>query len=72
MNPQIQPYLPTHVNLYFVDYRDDLCEQKELLQESLSSNCLDPIQDKVWDWWDYPEGTYLDEIRKKMEGSVAN
>lgn len=36
MNPQIQPYLPTHVNLYFVDYRDDLCEQKELLQESLA------------------------------------
>ena len=37
MSPQIQPYLPTHVNLYFVDYRDDLCEQKELLQESLAA-----------------------------------
>lgn len=67
MNPQIQPYLPNYVNLYFVDYRDDLCQHKELLQESLVANSLDSIQEKVWDWWDYPEGEYMNEIRQKMD-----
>lgn len=71
MNPQVQPYLPQYVDLYFVNYNDNLCEQKDILQESLSSNSLDPIQDRVWDWWVYPEGTYLDEIRKKMEQDGA-
>lgn len=67
MNPQVQPYLPNYVSLYYVDYRDDLCEHNDLLQESLSSNSLDPINEKVWDWWDYPEGEYLKEIQQKME-----
>lgn len=67
MNPQIQPYLPDYVSLYYVDYRDDLCEHNDLLQESLCSNSLNPINEKVWDWWDYPEGEYLKEIRQKME-----
>lgn len=67
MNTQIQPYLPSYVNLYFVDYRDDLSNQKELIQKSLGSNSLTPIYDKVWEWWDYPEGEYLKEIREKME-----
>lgn len=71
MNAQIQPYLPSYVNLYYVDYRDSLSDKKDLLQESLSSNSLDPIHDKVWDWWDYPEGHYLDEIREKMEQDEA-
>lgn len=67
MNTQIQPYLPDYVSLYYVDYRDDLCEHKDLLQKSLSSNSLNPIQEEVFDWWDYPEGEYLKEIRQKME-----
>lgn len=71
MNTQIQPYLPSYVSLYFVDYRDDLSNSKELLQESLSTNSLQPIHEKVWEWWDYPEGEYLKEIRQKMEHDDA-
>ena len=67
MNAQIQPYLPDYVNLYYVDYCDNLREHKELLQKSLSSNSLNPIQEEVFDWWDYPEGEYLKEIRQTME-----
>lgn len=67
MNAQIQTYLPSYVNLYFVDYRDNLCESKDLLQKSVSSNSLDSIHEKVLEWWDYPEGEYLKEIRQKME-----
>lgn len=67
MNQQIQPYLPSYVNLYFVDYRDNLCDSKDLLQKSVSSNSLDSINEKIWEWWDYPEGEYLKEIRQKME-----
>lgn len=66
MIPQIQPYLPSYVNLYYVDYNSNLCDQKELLQECVAENSLDSIQEKVWDWWDYPEGEYLSEIRQKM------
>ena len=47
MNSQVQPYLPNYVSLYYVDYRDDLCEHNDLLQESLSSNSLNPINEKV-------------------------
>lgn len=65
MNAQIQTYLPSYVNLYFVDYRDNLCESKDLLQKSVSSNSLDSIHEKVLEWWDYPEGEYLKEIRQR-------
>lgn len=71
MHAQIQPYLPNYVSLYFVDYRDNLCENKDLLQKSVSSNSLDSIHEKIWDWWDYPEGEYLKEIRQKMEQDGA-
>lgn len=71
MNAQVQPYLPSYVNLYFVDYRDNLDDHKELLQESLAANTLDPIHEKVYDWWTFPEGEYLREIRKKMEQDGA-
>ncbi len=71
MQAQIQPYLPNYVDLYFVDYRDNLDEHKDLLQDSLAANSLSPIQEKVWDWWTFPEGEYLREIRKKMEDDGA-
>lgn len=62
-----QKYMPKYVNLYFVDYRDNLCESKDLLEKTVSSNSLDSINEKIWEWWDYPEGEYLKEIRQKME-----
>lgn len=65
MNAQTQPYLPSYVSLYYVDYRSNLCDNKELLQKALISNSLNSIYEKVSDWWENLEGEYLKEIRQK-------
>lgn len=66
MDAQITPYLPSYVNLYYVDYRDDLSNSKETIQESLSTNSLAPIHDKVSEWWENPAGYEMREIEEKM------
>ena len=59
-------YIPDWVHLYYVDYRDDLSENMPLLQECIERNNLLPLSENVFDWWDYPEGMYLEEIERKM------
>lgn len=51
-----------------MDYRDDLSEHTDLLEETLRKNCLDPIHEKVSDWWCGHEvtGSYIDEIQKEL------
>ena len=46
-----EPYIPTYVDMYYVDYRDDLSEQTDLLQMCVDENSLFPISDKLDDWW---------------------
>lgn len=60
-------YMPDYVNLYYVDYRDDLRNQVKLLEETVQKNCLYPLSETVYDLWDYPEGEYLNDIRQQME-----
>lgn len=62
-----EAYLPTHVNLYYVDYCDNLDEHMNLLQECVEKNSKYPLSETVYDFWDDPEGPYLDEMRKAME-----
>ncbi len=69
MNTAIIPHLPTHVDLYYVDYNDSLSENSELLEEALRANSLDPIHEKTSEWWDGCDSTksYIDDIRNKLE-----
>ena len=67
MDARIKPYLPDYVNLYYVDYRDDLQEHLDLLQECLTNNNECPLSEAIFDWWDYPEGDYIREIEAGME-----
>lgn len=60
-------YMPDYVDLYYVDYRDDLCDNIKLLEEAVQKNSFYPFSESVYDLFDYPEGPYLDEIREKME-----
>lgn len=60
-------YMPEYVSLYYVDCRDDLSEQIDILQDCIERNSLYPLSETVYDWWDFPEEQYLDEIHKKME-----
>ena len=60
-------YLPKIVNLYFVDYDDNLDGKHELLQKCIESNNLYPLNDVVYDFWSYPEGRCLAEIQHKMD-----
>ena len=67
MDERIKKYLPNYVQLYYVDYRNDLSDSIDLLQKCIEKNSLQPLGEAVCDWWDYPEGEYLDGIRKAME-----
>lgn len=67
MKEEVKKYMPEYVCLYYVDYRDSLDNSKEIVQQCLTKNSLYPLSEKVFDWWDYPERYYLDEIKGKME-----
>ena len=69
MNTAITPHLPTSVNLYYVDYNDNLNDNNDLLEETLRANNLDPIHEKTNEWWDCCDSTksYIDDIRHKLE-----
>lgn len=66
MDDRILKYLPDYVNLYYVDYRDSLDNSMDVVQKCVAKNTLMPLEESVYDWWDFPEGEYLDEIRRKM------
>lgn len=59
-------YMPDYIDLYYVGYGQNLNDSHELLQECVQKNCLQPLTERVYDWWDNPEGYYLDEIKEKM------
>lgn len=62
-----EPYIPTYVDMYYVDYRDDLSDNTKLLQECIDKNSLYPISECLDDWWEYPEAPYLEEMQNQME-----
>jgi len=62
-----EEYIPSYVSLYYIDRGSSLDGETDLLQECLERNELFPISEKIDDWWDYPEGPYMDEIKGKME-----
>ena len=69
MNAAITPHLPAYVSLYYVDYNDNLCDNNELQEEILRANNLDPICEKIDEWWDSYEcaKSYIDDIRNKLD-----
>lgn len=67
MDERIMKYLPDTTHLYYVDYRDNLKESTELMQRCVEKNSLQPIDEKVWDWWDCPAKYEMDSIREAME-----
>lgn len=69
MQAQITPHLPTYVNLHYVDYSDDLSGHTDLLEETLRQNCLDPIYEKVNDWWIDSDSTssYIEDIQQALD-----
>lgn len=68
MDERIKKRLPEHIELYYVDYNDNLNdhEHADLLQGCVEQNSIFPIQDMIWNWWDCPEDALMDEIQKDM------
>lgn len=62
-----EAYLPDHVNLYYVDYNNNLNNSTELVAECVKKNSFEPLSEKIFDWWDFPEGEYLAEMQRNME-----
>lgn len=67
MDTTLKKYMPDYVELYYVDYQDDLSNNMGIVQKCLEKNNLYPLEESVYDWWDFPEGQYLDEIHKNMK-----
>lgn len=63
-----EKYLPEakYLNLYYVNYDDSLRGHKDLLQQCIDKNSLQPLSEKVYDFWDYPEQYELEQIEQKM------
>lgn len=59
-------YLPEYVNLYYVDYNDDLSDRKAELQQCVSDNDYCPLWEVIDTCWDSPTEYEMEEIRKKM------
>lgn len=66
-NEPWRSYLPPLVSLYYVDYRDDLSNHVKLLAQCVRKNNLYPLSEAIYDWWDYPEEQYLEEMQKEMK-----
>jgi hypothetical protein len=66
MDKRVLEYMPDYVSLYYVDYQDSLDNNMDLVQKCVAKNNLIPLEERIYDWWDFPEGEYLNEIRKKM------
>lgn len=64
MDAILEKYMPDYVELYYVDYRDDLSNNMGIVQKCLEKNNLYPLEESVYDWWDYPEGEYLNESKR--------
>lgn len=60
-------YVDDQYTLYYVDYRDNLDGHTDLINKCVQENNLSPICENIDDWWDFPEGYELEEIKKSME-----
>lgn len=65
--PVWEHFVPSYVNLYYVDYDSNLDGLGDVMNECLRQNSLCPIYERIDDWWEYPEGYEMEEISKDME-----
>lgn len=64
-----ESYIPDYVDLYYVDYQDSLDSSedgKRAISRVIQRNSFYPLSETVFDWWNYPEEPYIQEMRNKM------
>jgi hypothetical protein len=70
---QIEELLPNYVCLHYVDYRDNLNGQVDLLQSCITDNSLDKVAEFVYDAFIDSEedamGQYMQRLRDDVVGS---
>lgn len=62
-------FVPNYVNLYYVDYNDNLDHNTDIINKCVQQNSFFPLSEMLSEWWDCPEWYALDEIRKEMDAS---
>jgi hypothetical protein len=60
-------YMPSRVDLYYVDYDDNLEYRQHTIQECINENSDSPLMECIETCWDCPEDSYLKDIKSKME-----
>lgn len=69
---EIKNLIPKNTCLIFVDYRDNLNEAEELLQQCLSDNSTDPISERVDDWYIDHELSSLEDYMKDLKSNMVD
>ena len=59
-------YIPDSVYLYQISYDSTLRGSECLMAQCVQENDYCPLTEVIYDWWDYPEKFYLDDIQKAM------
>lgn len=69
---QVINLLPTTTSLVYVDYRDNLDEQTELIQQCISEGTFDRLYEKVDDWYMDANWEGLDYYLKELKSDIEN
>lgn len=66
---QIKELIPENVELYYIDYRDDLNGHGEIFEQCLEKGNSDPLFEESMNWFIDMESTqyYLDEIKSDLQ-----
>lgn len=70
---QVLTLLPTSTTLVYVDYRDNLDEQTELIQQCINEGTFDALYEEVTEWYRDTEwdglSYYLTELKSDIEST---
>lgn len=71
MLQSLEQYLPEYIDLFYVDYRENLDEHEDIQEKCIRSNSLESLYEKVYEWYEEQEREnmqeYLEQVRKDME-----
>ena len=67
---EILDLLPKHIELTYVDYRDNLNDHQELLQECITKQSLDSLYEEVGEWYTDNEWESMSELKKELHNDI--
>ena len=67
---QLIEALPVSVSLTYVDYRDTLSEQTDVLQKCIAANTYDDLYMKIDEWYSESEAEAMHDVKNELQGDI--